>query len=700
MTAGTLTGLDSDVRAATLSRLTTLEDRVRLAVASGNLADPTTVDALRGLVVSDQHAMRVAGDGPPRPFAPGSLGPLQDSALERLTNRLGLDEIDLDLLLIAAAPDLDPRYEQLFGYLHDDVTQRRASIGLALRLTGHELTDVAARHRFAPSSPLRRAGLVDVDEARPFLSRSLGVPDRIVTALLGDVNGRSGSLRFPGELSIAVEPMMETTPWISNLARSIDSGISFVHIEDRPELTGVALAVSAIVLARGVAVVVELADGRDAIAAVWAASREAMLTGGGLVIDPVNLLVGSGAPTLDLLAGGSFPVVVVGRGRWRPEWATQVPLALVAPPLDEGERDACWRRALDGEFADAAAITSAFRLGPQRIERAAMAASLAARHRGSPLEVADIHAGARLQNAAGLQRLARRIEPVAGWSDLVVTAQVSAALHEVTARVRHRTLVLDRWQLRRGGGRGDGLTALFSGPSGTGKTLAAEVIARELGVDLHTVDLATVVDKYIGETEKNLDRIFDEAEQVNTVLFFDEADALFGKRSEVRDARDRYANVEVAYLLQRMERFDGLAILATNLRLNIDDAFARRLDVAVDFAKPKAAERLRLWVHLVGRHLPLDDSVDLPFLAESFDIAGGSIRNVVVTAAYLAAEAGRDATMTDFVRGVAREYNKLGLLCLEHEFGRWYDVLDASVEAADAADGRTGASPLNDAIRA
>ena len=267
---------------------------------------------------------------------------------------------------------------------------------------------------------------------------------------------------------------------------------------------------------------------------------------------------------------------------------THVPLALVAPPLDENEREACWRRALDGEFGDAAAITSAFRLGPQRIERAATAARLAARHRGGPLERRR-HPRRRPAAERGRPRNASPAgsSRVAGWSDLVVTPAVSAALREVTARVRHRALVLDGWQLRRGGGRGDGLTAMFSGPSGTGKTLAAEVIARELGVDLHTVDLATVVDKYIGETEKNLDRIFDEAEQVNTVLFFDEADALFGKRSEVRDARDRYANVEVAYLLQRMERFDGLAILATNLRLNIDDAFARRLDVTVDFPKPE-----------------------------------------------------------------------------------------------------------------
>ena len=305
-----------------------------------------------------------------------------------------------------------------------------------------------------------------------------------------------------------------------------------------------------------------------------------------------------------------------------------------------------------------------------------------ARHRGSPLRAADIHSGARLQNAAGLQRLARRIEPVAGWSDLVVTPTVAAALHELTTRVRHRALVLDGWQMRRGGGRGDGLTAMFSGPSGTGKTLAAEVIARELGVDLHTVDLATVVDKYIGETEKNLDRIFDEAEQVNTVLFFDEADALFGKRSEVRDARDRYANVEVAYLLQRMETLRRAGDPGDEPASQHRRRLRRRLDVIVDFPKPRSAERLRLWVHLVGRHLPLDDTVDLPFLAESFDLAGGSIRNIVVTAAYLAAEAGRDATMTDFVRGVAREYNKLGLLCLEHEFGPWHRrCLDASVEA-------------------
>jgi SpoVK/Ycf46/Vps4 family AAA+-type ATPase len=247
--------------------------------------------------------------------------------------------------------------------------------------------------------------------------------------------------------------------------------------------------------------------------------------------------------------------------------------------------------------------------------------------------------------------------------------------------------VLDDWGLRRGGGRGDGITALFAGPSGTGKTLCAEVVAGELGLDLHTVDLATVVDKYIGETEKNLDRIFAEAEQVNTVLFFDEADALFGKRSEVKDARDRYANVEVAYLLQRMERFDGLAVLATNLRLNMDDAFARRLDLVVDFPQPEPTERLRLWRHLIGPKVPLDHTVDLEFLADAFELAGGNIRNVAVTAAYLAADAGRAVSMVDLVRGVAREYRKLGRLCLPHEFGEWHGALDESDRLPARGDG-------------
>jgi SpoVK/Ycf46/Vps4 family AAA+-type ATPase len=205
--------------------------------------------------------------------------------------------------------------------------------------------------------------------------------------------------------------------------------------------------------------------------------------------------------------------------------------------------------------------------------------------------------------------------------------------------------------------------------------MSAEVIAADLGLDLYTVNLATVVDKYVGETEKNLERIFTEAAGVNGVLLFDEADAIFGKRSEVRDAHDRYANIESAYLLQRMESFDGLAILATNLRANLDDAFTRRLDVVVDFPVPDEALRRSLWDRCLGDVLPRSSDVDLDFCAAAFELSGGNIRSIAVSAAYLAAEAGRSVQMADLVTAVATEYRKLGRLCLEREFGIYRELV-------------------------
>jgi SpoVK/Ycf46/Vps4 family AAA+-type ATPase len=252
---------------------------------------------------------------------------------------------------------------------------------------------------------------------------------------------------------------------------------------------------------------------------------------------------------------------------------------------------------------------------------------------------------------------------------------VLRGLREVAARARHRETVLTDWRMRRGGGRGHGVTALFAGDSGTGKTMSAEVIATDLRLDLYTVNLATVVDKYVGETEKNLERIFAEAAGVNAVLFFDEADAIFGKRSDVRDAHDRYANIESAYLLQRLETFDGLAVLATNLRANIDDAFTRRLDAIIDFPAPSAELRRALWQRCLAPPLPVADDVDLGFLAESFEMAGGNIRSASTTAAYLAAAAGSAVTMEQVIAAVEQEYRKLGRLVLEREFGHYFSLL-------------------------
>jgi SpoVK/Ycf46/Vps4 family AAA+-type ATPase len=206
-------------------------------------------------------------------------------------------------------------------------------------------------------------------------------------------------------------------------------------------------------------------------------------------------------------------------------------------------------------------------------------------------------------------------------------------------------------------------------------------VAAELGLDLYLIDLSTIVDKYVGETEKNLERVFAEAEHVNGILFFDEADALFGKRSEVKESRDRWANVEVGYLLQRMELFDGIAILATNLRANVDDAFTRRLDAVVDFPLPDRAARARLWEHHLGERLPLAADVDLGFLAGAFRLAGGNIRNAALEAAYLAAQNGGVVGMPQLIQATEREYRKLGRLCVEAEFGPYHSLLSPAVDA-------------------
>lgn len=256
----------------------------------------------------------------------------------------------------------------------------------------------------------------------------------------------------------------------------------------------------------------------------------------------------------------------------------------------------------------------------------------------------------------------RRIEPAVGWDDLVLPDEPAGMLREFTDRVRNRDLVLGTWGLRPGGGRGRGVSALFAGESGTGKTLAAEVIARELGMDLFVAELSALVDKYVGETEKNLERLFGYAERTNALLLFDEADAIFGKRSETKDAHDRYANMESSYLLQRLESFDGVAVLTTNLRGNIDDAFTRRFDIVTHFPFPDSGLRRQLWQGCLSGDVPLSGDIDLAPVADRFELSGGSIRAAATTAAYLAAAARRPVGQADLLAGARREYRKQGRL--------------------------------------
>jgi len=376
-------------------------------------------------------------------------------------------------------------------------------------------------------------------------------------------------------------------------------------------------------------------------------------------------------------------LVVHGARGWDPVWAARDPVALTVPSPSTAQRALRWQRALTDaagrepalRHADLARTVAPLRMTTEQTGRAAaVAVALAALDR-RPVTTEDVRQAVRTQNGAGLERLARRITPAVGWDDLVLPALTRGQLVELVARARHRDQVLGRWGMRPGGGRGRGVLALFAGESGTGKTMSAEVIAAELGVELYVVDLSAVVDKYVGETEKNLERIFTEAALVNGVLLFDEADAVFGKRSQVRDAHDRHANIESAYLLQRMESFDGIAVLTTNLRTNLDDAFTRRLDVVADFPVPDAAGRLALWDRCLGRAIPRGDDLDLEFCANSFELAGGSIRSCAITAAYLCAQTGHELGMAEVMSAIVREYRKLGRLLLESEFGPWLDTI-------------------------
>ncbi|MEW2251570.1 ATP-binding protein [Streptomyces sp. NPDC006975] len=681
-------------------RLAVVEERVRRAVAGRRAGDPDPGDPYRGQYLAPEAVARLLDepgglDVPPHePWEPPA-----GSVLGRLARRFGLSPLDLDLLLVALAPDIDARFERLYGYLNDDLTRRRPTVGLALELCG-PAGAIAARFRLAPGAPLVAGGLVEVREPeRPPLSRVVTVPDRVTAHLLGQDRPDA---RLAGVLD-AVHPDPTADPAdVRRAAAAAGTGIGLVHLRSRGgDAAGLAvaalrtagphpLALDAAALARRPADVPELAR---------LVALEARLTGAAVVLGPLQALPGEPAERARAVravcaALRGTPLITHGSIGWDPVWAADTPVTLAVPAPSPERQAARWRHALEraatqdadspgrrltaDDVPDLAEAVAAHRLDARQVGRAADVAVRTAAAAGRPVGPDDLRAAVRAQNGAGLDRLARRVEPGVGWDDLVLPPATHRRLRELALRARHREQVLGQWGMRPGGGRGRGVIALFAGESGTGKTMSAEVVAADLGMDLYVVDLSTVVDKYVGETEKNLERIFTEASAVNAVLLFDEADAIFGKRSEVKDAHDRHANIESAYLLQRMESFDGIAVLTTNLRANLDEAFTRRLDVVADFPVPDAGQRLALWERCLGGRLPRAADLDLAFCADRFELAGGSIRACAVTAAYFAAESGAPLTMHTLVTAIAQEYRKLGRLVLEGEFGPY---LQAAVGA-------------------
>jgi len=615
-----------------------LYDPVAALVAARRGTGDDVDDRFLGLYVGDAEvdALLAARRTPWPPAVPVGTG-----GLDALAAAFGLSALDLALLVVAVAPDVEPAFERLYAYLNDDVSRRRASVGLALALCGADPADGPARARLGPAGPLVAHRLVHVDDAdRPFLTRAVRPADRVVAHLLGDGTYDPVVAAALGEPPVPLNVLPD-------LAKALAGGARLAYVQETPGSAGRAGAAAAIDAAGLAVLPVDLSRVADPAECAALAAREALLTGAGLLAGPVE------APPRAFAELGCV-TVLYGRATWDPYWSTQVPYVVQAPVPGAAERAALWRALAGADLADVPGDEVV--LSPDGMRRAVAAARLGG---GTP-DRAALVAGARTQNGAALERLARRVRPAVSLDDVVLAEETRTQLEHVVDRARHRLRVVGEWGMRPGGGRGHGVTALFTGEPGTGKTTSAEALAHRLGLDLYVVDLSRVVDKYVGETEKNLERVFDEAEGVNGVLLFDEADALFGKRSPVGDAHDRHANIEVAYLLQRMESFDGLAVLATNLRGNVDEAFLRRLDAIVDFAPPDAAARADLWRRCLGR-VPRDD-VDVRLLAERFDLSGGGIRSAAVAAAYGAAASGLPVTTAGLVAAARAEYRKLGRL--------------------------------------
>jgi AAA+ superfamily predicted ATPase len=603
-----------------------------------------------------------------------------DLPLARLARVFGLDRPALDMLLLAVAPELDARSALLYAYVQNDVTQRRPTVELALRLLSTTFRERLDNRRLvAPDGPLASAGLVRVladpqDREPPLTARFLKADERIVGFLSGASTLDPRLSAIGGVLDDGL-PLAELA--VKETARErLESAAAVLAPGWAVSLhgpAGVGKRAAAGALARRLGMPLLAIDLRRAPSETsleelaGAARRECALSGAALYLGGADAL--EPARIAGALDNFPSPVIVGTAEPWPAAQRLAAHMRSIRLELPSfGLRERLWRSALGGDAdgVDLADLAARFVLSPRQIEDAVRTAR---DDDGHGLSDAALHAAARGQSTGGLARLATRIDPVYGWDDIVLPRPLIAELRDVRATIRNRHVVHERWGFGERLSLGKGTHVLFSGPSGTGKTMAAEVIARDLELDLYKVDLATVVSKYIGETEKHLREIFAEARAGNAIVFLDECDALLGKRSKVRDAHDRYANIEVAFLLQQLEEHEGTVILATNFAENVDPAFVRRMHHALEFPAPNAELRAEIWRRMFPRKAPLADDVDLAFLAERFEITGGNIRNIAMAAAFLAADGGGPIAMRHLIRATARELHKLGRLPTQADFG-------------------------------
>jgi ATPase family associated with various cellular activities (AAA) len=494
------------------------------------------------------------------------------SPLDAIAEVFGLDPTDAGLLWIAAASDLDATVGLAYGQLRGVLGHARPTVALALELAGVPTATADAFARLGAGSPLRRHRLLELTDSEPWLGRQLRVPDAVITVLAG------GAPDDPVVARLRTNVVPLSLPGSITIARAIERGVPLVWVRSAAGMSGASMAAGAFEQLGLHCLALDLRRHQPdhSLADVLAAgARDAGLRGWGLVVTGCEAIVESTDRSIfEILESASVPVIAVSSKQWNPVWLPRFPLVVDAGPLSVEDRSSAWKASLGDVVDEDAQLRETLlglRLSAEDIAEAARYARVLAAARDEPLGATVVREAARRVGGSGGTNTDRVTGlPGSGtgprFADLVLPEHVSHSLHQLVSWARHRDVVAAEGVLR---GRGRGIAALFTGNPGTGKTLAAHVIAEELSIEMFQVDLSAIVDKYIGETEKNLERVFQAAEALDVVLFFDEADALFGSRSDVHDARDRYANQEVAYLLQRMEHFDGITILSTNLRGNL-----------------------------------------------------------------------------------------------------------------------------------
>ena len=610
-----------------LSRLDRMLERAATAADAASASGSGTVEPYRGLYITAEDVHRLVARNPGEPLlAGGEAGQVTampaGSRFPWLQHTFKLDMIELDILLIALAPETDLRYERLFAYLQDDVTRRRPTVDLALNLLcATREAKIAARGRFAPDAPLVRHKLLQLlpdgtGPQPPLLAHVMKLDDAVVRLLLGQTGLDQRLHAFARlETPVASGRAIDGRAADQAMARAIESGVRPHFYLEGPASGEKHSAAERLSASLGAPILTVDLDKAPAASGEFDAAldsifREAQLVHAVVYLDDLDVLAApdrvSAAQALQSWLD-EFNGVVIAAGE-RPcalRFQTVTSLPIAAP--DFHERRAIWASALLGEGMSVDPqmideLAARYGLSDRQIRQAVATTARQAAVQGSVPGPKDLAKASRLQAQRDPGTLARKIAPIYVWNDLVLPDDQVAQLKELCRQARHKHTVYGDWGFDRKLSLGKGLSALFSGPPGTGKTMAVEVIANDLGLDVYKTDLSQVVSKYIGETEKNLDRLFTEARAGNAILFFDECDALFGKRTTVQDAHDRYANIEISYLLQKLDEHDGLSILASNLRQNLDAAFTRRLTFIVEFPFPDEDSRRRIWrVDLAGR---------------------------------------------------------------------------------------------------